>query len=290
LDGDGVLGQSKLMKRADPTQTAGSRLRSRDVAGFVIADAQYRALAAVAPHIHAWAGLALIVAGRFTKRIGRAERDCRPGTVTFEPPGVEHGERYGREGVRALLIEMSAPRFDMVSEIMPLQTPVCLEHAAPLALAGRLLRELRTNDTASALAIEGLTLELVAHVGRVVDRSANSPSWLRLIVNRLRDECRRQLTVSDLAAGAGVHPAHVARVFRTRMGCSVGEFQRRLRVEWAMAQLQWSDASLDAIALEAGFFDQSHFCRVFRRQVGASPGQFRRSARQVNEGHQQAAR
>jgi AraC family transcriptional regulator len=204
--------------------------------------------------------------------------------MLFEPPGVEHAERYGREGVRALLIEMSAARFDMVREIVPLRTPVCLEHATTLALAERLHRELRTRDTASALAIEGLALELVAHAGRIVDRSANAPSWLGLIVSRLRDECRQQLTVSDLAASAGVHPASVARVFRARMGCSVGEFQRRLRVEWAMTQLQRSDASLDAIALDAGFFDQSHFCRVFRRQVGASPGQFRRSARQESEG------
>jgi AraC family transcriptional regulator len=283
LDDGGVIGQSKLMRRADPTQTAGSRSRSRNVAGFVIAGTQYRPLAAVTPHIHALAGLAFIVAGRNAKRFGRVEHDCRPGTMTFEAPGVEHAERYGREAVRALLIEMSAARFDMVSEIMPLRTAVCLEHAAPPTLAKRLLRELQSNDTASALAIEGLALELVAHAGRVVDRSAKVPSWLRLIVSRLRDECRQQLTVSDLAAEAGVHPAHVARVFRTRMGCSVGEFQRRLRVEWAMAQLQWSAASLDVIALEAGFFDQSHFCRVFRGQVGVSPGQFRRSVRPARD-------
>src|SRR5438067_313365 len=88
LDSDDVVGQSKLMTRADPTQTAGSRLRSRDVAGFVVADAQYRPHVTVAPHVHARAGLAFIVAGRYAKRIGRAERECGPGTMTFEPPGV----------------------------------------------------------------------------------------------------------------------------------------------------------------------------------------------------------
>ena len=263
--------------RADPAQTAGSRLRSRDVAGFVIADARYHAHADVPLHTHASAGLAYIFAGRYTKRIGQSERDCGPGTMTVEPPGVEHGERYGRDDARVLFIELSPARFDMISQIIP--APVCLEHAAPMALAGRLRRELRASDTASALAIEGLALELVAHAGRLVDRRPAAPSWLGLIVSRLRDECRQQLTVSDLAASAGVHPAHVARVFRARMGCSVGEFQRRLRVEWAMIQLQRSESSLDAIALDAGFFDQSHFCRVFGRHVGISPGQFRQSAR-----------
>jgi AraC family transcriptional regulator len=277
LDGNGVPAQSKPALRADPTQTAGSRARSRDIAGFIVADARYRTHVAVAPHVHACAGLAFIVAGRYEKRIGRAERDCRPGTMTFEPPGVEHAERYRGERVRALLIEFSTARFKSVRQVTRLEAPACVEQGAPLAAAERLLRELRSDDAASALAIEGLALELVAHAARVIDRPESTPSWLRLIVCRLRDECRNPLTMSELAATAGVHPAHIARVFRTRMGCSVGEFQRRLRIEWAMVQLQQSDSALDTIALGAGFFDQSHFCRVFRRHVGTSPGEFRRS-------------
>jgi AraC family transcriptional regulator len=277
-----MVGQSKLTMRADPAQTAGSRLRSRDVAGFVIADARYHAHAETALHTHASAGLAYIFAGRYAKRIGRVERDCGPGTVTFEPPGVEHAERYGHDDVRALLIELSPARFEMVSQIVP--APVCLEHARAAALAGRLRRELRASDTASALAIEGLALELVANIGRAIEGVPSAPSWLGLIVSRLRDECRVHLTVSDLAASAGVHPAHVARVFRARIGCSVGEFQRRLRVEWAMIQLQQSESSLDVIAQEAGFFDQSHFCRVFGRHVGISPGQFRQFRKLESDG------
>jgi len=263
------------MTRADPERTAGTRLRSRDVAGFIIAEARYRAGIAVPLHTHACAGLAIIYAGRYMKRIGRQERECRPGTITFEPPGVEHAERYGRDDVRVLLVEVSGVRFELVSRFM--RGPVCLEDAAPMALAARLLRELSETDTASALALEGLALELIAHAARAVDHVPSAPSWLEPIVDRLQDEFREALTLSDLAATAGVHPAHAARVFRARMNCSIGEFQRRLRVEWAMARLQQSELPLDAIALQAGFFDQSHFCRVFRRHVGVSPGQFRRS-------------
>lgn len=276
-----MVGQ-KLRMRADPAQTAGSRLRSRDVAGFVVADARYRAHAKVPLHSHAWAALAYQFAGRYTKRIGHAERDCGPGTMTVEPPGVEHGERYGRDDVRLLFIELSPARFDMVSQIIP--APVCLEHAAAMALAGRLRRELSASDTASALVIEGLALELVANAGRAGDGVRSAPAWLGLILGRLRDECRQPLTVSELAASADVNPAHVARVFRARMGCSIGEFQRRLRVEWAMIQLQRSESSLNAIAQEAGFFDQSHFCRVFGRLVGTSPGQFRQSHKVESDG------
>lgn len=242
----------------------------------MIADARYHALAKTARHTHEWAALAYVFMGWQAKRLGRVERECGPKALIFEPPGIEHAERYGRDDVRMLFIELSPARFDMARSI--LRSPVCLEHAAPLALAARLRRELLTGDTASALVIEGLALELIAHAGRIVDRSPSAPPWLRLIVSRLRDECRQQFTVTDLARSAGVHPAQVARAFRAHMGCSVGEFQRRLRIEWAMIQLQQSESPLHAIARDAGFFDQSHFCRVFGRHVGTSPGQFRRGA------------
>jgi len=72
-----------------------------------------------------------------------------------------------------------------------------------------------------------------------------------------------------------VHPAHLARVFRAREGCSIGEFARRCRIEWAASQLATTSASLSTLAHAAGFCDQSHFTRVFARQLGMSPGRYR---------------
>jgi len=74
--------------------------------------------------------------------------------------------------------------------------------------------------------------------------------------------------------------SHLAKVFRAHEGVTPSEFVRVQRVEWARRQLLRSVDSLAAIALEAGFADQSHFTRCFRRVTGISPGRYRKIAPQ----------
>jgi AraC family transcriptional regulator len=222
------------------------------------------------------AGLAIVLEGGYRKRIQRIDHDCRPGTMTLEPPGVSHAESYGRVDVRALLVEIQPRRLEMLADYAPvLRAPMCVDDSAARTIGRRVRHELRAPDAASALVLEGLALELVAAVGRAAERGDGAPVWLRRVTERLREEFRSDIGLSDLAAGVGVHPAHLARAFRAREGCSVGEFVRRLRIEWAAGQMAATDTSLSALAQAAGFFDQSHFTRVFARQMGTSPARYR---------------
>ena len=79
----------------------------------------------------------------------------------------------------------------------------------------------------------------------------------------------------EIAAQVGVHPVQLARAFRKRYRCSVGELQRRLRLEHASRQLVTTHRTLAEIALAAGFSDQAHFCRVFKAHTGLTPARFR---------------
>ena len=54
---------------------------------------------------------------------------------------------------------------------------------------------------------------------------------------------------------------------------------RRLRLDWAAAQLADSDVTLAQLAAEAGFVDQSHFTRAFKRHTGLTPGRYRETGR-----------
>ena len=86
-------------------------------------------------------------------------------------------------------------------------------------------------------------------------------------------------TLRELAAAAGVHPAHLTRVFRRAHGCSVGDWYRARRIERAAQELLLGESSLADVALRHGFCDQSHFNRVFGRLVGTSPGRYRSRTR-----------
>ena len=86
-------------------------------------------------------------------------------------------------------------------------------------------------------------------------------------------------TVAELAALAGVHASHLLRTFRRHHGTTVANYARRRRIERARAAIATSGLPLSAIALDAGFADQSHFTRVFRQAFGETPGQYARSLR-----------
>jgi AraC family transcriptional regulator len=90
--------------------------------------------------------------------------------------------------------------------------------------------------------------------------------------------------LDEVAEVAGVHPMHLARLFRERYGYSMGEFVRRRRIAWACEQLTSADAKLSAIALTAGFADQAHFTRTFRRITGCTPSWYKKHASGVQDG------
>lgn len=73
----------------------------------------------------------------------------------------------------------------------------------------------------------------------------------------------------------GLHPIYVARAFRVRFGCAVGEYVRSLRVERARRLLHHTPMGLTEIAARVGYSDQSHMTRDFRRAFDQGPGAYR---------------
>jgi AraC family transcriptional regulator len=143
-------------------------------------------------------------------------------------------------------------------------------------------RELRQEDEAAGLALESLSLELLARlirVARAKDGEA-APQWLSRSRESIHDRFLEPgLRVADLAAEQNVHPVYFARVFRRRFRMTPGEYVRRLRLERALERVQSTAEPLASIALECGFADQSHLTRAFRQRFGLAPGRFRRKFR-----------
>jgi AraC family transcriptional regulator len=92
----------------------------------------------------------------------------------------------------------------------------------------------------------------------------------------VQDNFTTVFSLQEVADVAGVHSAHLSRVFRQKMGCTVGEYVRRLRFEFACQQVLSTEKPLCEVAYEAGFADQSHFHRVFLGHVGITPFNYRK--------------
>jgi AraC family transcriptional regulator len=94
-------------------------------------------------------------------------------------------------------------------------------------------------------------------------------------MDKIHAEYLTQISLAELGDLAGLHPVHVARVFRRLERCSIGDYIRRLRVEHARRALVGTRRPIAEIALEAGFSDQSHLTRLMKRSLGITPAALR---------------
>ena len=105
------------------------------------------------------------------------------------------------------------------------------------------------------------------------------PTRIELVKELIHSHLQEPLTLSALAKHVGMHPVYLAQAFRKVCGCTVGEYVRERRIEFACRELTNLNNTISEIAAAAGFFDQSHFTRTFKRLLGVTPGEFRKQLR-----------
>ncbi len=254
-------------------------IRVRDVAGLSLTEATHPPDLQVPPHSHEEAHFCLLLRGMYEENCGRHILVRKPSTIALMASGAIHSNRIHSTGIRFFSIEMTRPWLNRANGRLGFIRGLTQFDNGPLPwLAMRLYREFRSEDDVAPLAIEGLALELVAGVARQAFHSENgNAKWLSKARDFLHDRFQESISLAEVAEFAAVHPVSLARGFRRTYHCTVGEYVRRLRIEFACQKLNASDASLVEIALSAGFSEQSHFSRTFKRLTGLTPSEYRSS-------------
>jgi AraC family transcriptional regulator len=189
-----------------------------------------------------------------------------------------HEARLHDTNVRVFMLEISPRWIERLREdSLTLGSSSEFFGGALPYLGTRLNREFHQTDRAAHLAIEGLAIELVAEAARQPATSLRTiPRWLCQAREIIAEQFDEKLGLAYVAAQVGVHPVHLATTFRQKYGVTIGEFVRQLRIEHACSQLANRDLPLAAIALQAGFADQSHFSKTFKLYVGTTPANYRK--------------
>ena len=247
-------------------------LRSAEVNGFMVGELSFPARYVQDEYEPDLPYLAVVIHGAMEKTFGGG-MSFGAGSALTMAAGARHGARFGPQGATIVIVKARESSSEVARSLDRL---VELRGGGLSWLARRLAAELRASDAAAPLAVEGIALELYAAATRESTAPPRpSPPWLDAAEEILRARSGECVRLTELAAEVGVPSVQVARAFRARHGISVGEYGRRLRIEWAAAELARGDRALAEIAAEAGFADQSHFTRLFKRYLGTTPARYR---------------
>lgn len=97
-----------------------------------------------------------------------------------------------------------------------------------------------------------------------------------LLKQLLHDKWNEVLSLQEIAGLVGAHPVTISKNFRKYFHCTLGTYQRRLKIEKSIDLIKNSTLSLSEIAFYCGFTDQSHFIRNFKELTGFLPKDYRK--------------
>ena len=229
-------------------------------------------------HGHEIGYVTLVLEGHYAEGGRHGWTELAPFTAIYNPPGVAHASRVGHTGMRLFTIECWPALVDQLDLRLP-DHPVVDPGSGAMLWSGISAYSAFKTGTADPLILESHLAEMLGALGGPSPAATTAPAWFSRVKDRLREHFREPLRVRDLAADAGVHPVHLARVFRARERQTPGDYVQRLRVRAACQLLRAEDAPLARVAAECGFSDQSHLTRTFKKIVGTTPGRFRRALR-----------
>lgn len=250
----------------------------RKISALTLTEVVHTNQISVPKHSHELAHFQLLLGGSYLENCGGKNITSSPMTISWHRPGIVHRDEIGASGGRFFMIEMQPRSIEIMRQFSALPEDFYARNSPLVWLACRLYNEFKNWQFCSDLVAEGIALEMLGFAARKKAVAEKKPPlWLVRVVEKLNEEFTENFSTEELAAEAGVHPVHLAAVFRRFYNETMGEYIQKLRIEHASKLLLNKEIPLSEIAYESGFSDQSHFTRIFKRFAGITPGAFRNS-------------
>jgi AraC family transcriptional regulator len=245
----------------------GSNKLSYDGGGIILTETEYHNSVFEGWHSHENIHFSLIIKGG--NREERKQRDMvvRPGTLLFYHQDELHRNLHTRHPSKNINLEISR-EFMREYEIGENEIEKMSLHPDAGFNMLKMYQEARQADHFSASSIQMVLLKLVSDTRKLPNKQ---PPWMKTIIEFLQDNWRERPGLDKLAQLAHVNCITVSKHFSKYMGCTLGEYMRKLKIQHALRLVHDSNMSLTEIAYHCGFADQSHFTRNFREQTKFLP-------------------
>jgi AraC family transcriptional regulator len=243
----------------------------RSVGGLRIRVVRYLPGTVQPRHCHADAGLSLVIAGSLEETASTTVHRAQAGSLVVKPADYWHANHFGPRG--AQLVQVMPDReceFTILGEVD------CRWLDAPRLVSAIMQLWIMPADTLESA--ELAFWETIEHLRPSLQNQdgASGRDWWSDALDLLNAESPHAVSVAAIARRVGVHPVHLARVCRRKLGCTVREYLRQRRTLAAWRACEEHGQPLSVIAARCGFADQSHMTRAFTRELGISPARLRR--------------
>jgi len=243
--------------------------------------AKVRRLAAdtrVDPHSHPWAQVAMSSTGVIRMTAARSTYIVPPSRALWIPPGVEHVVTVVEDAeIRTLYVhqEPGCPGPNSIAAGSWAECRVLEVSSLLRELVARLAGEpveapaSERERCLGSLILDELQRALPVRLG--VDLPADKR--LRALCEAVLDQPARCATLDGWARQAGASPRTVARLFRSELGTSFGQWRQQVLLAHALT-LAARKQPMARIAAELGYASASAFTAMVKRSVGAPPSRF----------------
>jgi AraC-like DNA-binding protein len=225
-------------------------------------------------HFHHFHEMVVIFGGQIHVNIDGQSLTGRTGDILFYPKGVRHAETSDPHDP----VETYFVSFDDDDLILPLE-PLARSHDQDGRI--RMLISWLHADRNLCAQTEHQTppVFLSAILAELQRLKAGVENQLLATVRQyIQEHMERPLTLSDLAALAGMSKYHFLRRYKALSGRTPIQDLTAIRIDHARKLILTTNLPLKTIAPMSGLGSEYHLSRLFRKHLGLPPGQLRKTA------------
>ncbi|WP_406276235.1 helix-turn-helix domain-containing protein [Streptomyces sp. NBC_00191] len=206
------------------------------------------------------------------------------GAFVLAATGLLDGLRATTHWLGASELAALHPEVDVDPDVLYVDNGQFLTSAGAAAGLDLCLHMIR-GDHGSAVAADAARLSVMpleregGQAQFIVHEQPPSPDGLTLepLLRWMEENARRELTLGEIAARAGMSTRTLNRRFREQTATTPLQWLHRARIRQAQFLLETTAHSVDRIATQVGFGSPTAFRDRFKRQVGTSPQAYRRA-------------
>jgi len=250
------------------------------------------------PHRHNFYHMVLFTKGAGSQTIDFENFPVKPFLIYFMIPGQVHSWTF-EGGVDGYIINFSAsffqsflanhdylnqlPFFSGIAQDCVLNLPKELQQKS-VSIFEELLSETQSKKPLTNDLIRSLMLQLFIHIARLSDNLQQSvaPSYNYILLKnfqRLIEQNYTRLKLpKEYAELLYITPNHLNALCNDLLGLSAGEVIRNRVILEAKRMLVNQALSVQQIADQLNFADNSYFTKFFKKQAGVTPEEFRKKS------------